>query len=697
MTEDTTPENLRKFLESDDPALVMMGLSMAKGTGAANELLPSILEIYFWNPDKVMRNAAKSAFTKSVSNNVNQKIKKYWKHYYRKSFLNISEEKPGFGLTSEKVDNYINVAQIFLKNFNENKLENKLGTVILYPILKEIQQIKKGLFPTREDLEILMEIGDPRSVENVTYYEDSLIQNIKNLNPPLTKESDYNDFVSYSADVLGLMKSEKAIDSLVNLMRLGNKRTTQKIIKSLGLIGSKKAVKPLENFLNAIRKRNRNLKKVLDKNIDDEGIANTIINALANIGNERSLELFFKILEEYNENDTGVEFSIMYEIANGNAIDNSRTLSKFDNIKNLKYKKRLRKLLSHESDVVKTSIAELLGELGDKSYGPDLVKALDDIALVPIAAYSLGQLKYYKAEDKILEIIKNERTDDHGWYEPSLDLCVRTLGIFKSRKSVEILTKILEKNAVTNGTGLSDAELFTALGNIGDKKAIPYIEEASSKAKHPNDFYKKALKESLEKLNLDNKTEFGTDQKELPEMSDLAEYKEAKKPNQKSISNGKQNYGNEDVKVTKQITNSDNSIPTELKSECKILKIRLTKTVKGKRIRKTKDELEKDYNKKVDDLKEKCRKLKVRLTKNINGKRVYKMRGELQHDYDLKVKEVQEKEHQEAIEYIKHQFSRTEEKHPLISIIEFIFEYPHFVFILFLIFSIIFSAIFGID
>jgi hypothetical protein len=33
MTEDTSPENLRKFLESDDPALVRMGLSMAKGAG----------------------------------------------------------------------------------------------------------------------------------------------------------------------------------------------------------------------------------------------------------------------------------------------------------------------------------------------------------------------------------------------------------------------------------------------------------------------------------------------------------------------------------------------------------------------------------------------------------------------------------------------------------------------------------------
>ena len=30
MTEDASPENLRKFLESDDPALVRMGISLAE-------------------------------------------------------------------------------------------------------------------------------------------------------------------------------------------------------------------------------------------------------------------------------------------------------------------------------------------------------------------------------------------------------------------------------------------------------------------------------------------------------------------------------------------------------------------------------------------------------------------------------------------------------------------------------------------
>ena len=39
MTDDASPENLRKFLESDDPAMVRMGLSLAKGAGVAEELL----------------------------------------------------------------------------------------------------------------------------------------------------------------------------------------------------------------------------------------------------------------------------------------------------------------------------------------------------------------------------------------------------------------------------------------------------------------------------------------------------------------------------------------------------------------------------------------------------------------------------------------------------------------------------------
>ncbi|SVB90865.1 uncharacterized protein METZ01_LOCUS243719, partial [marine metagenome] len=46
MTEDASPENLRKFLESDDPALVRMGLAMAEGIGVLDNLLEDILWMY---------------------------------------------------------------------------------------------------------------------------------------------------------------------------------------------------------------------------------------------------------------------------------------------------------------------------------------------------------------------------------------------------------------------------------------------------------------------------------------------------------------------------------------------------------------------------------------------------------------------------------------------------------------------------
>ena len=45
MAEDTPPENLRKFLESDDPALIRMGISMAKTIDLPEEIVIKIFEV----------------------------------------------------------------------------------------------------------------------------------------------------------------------------------------------------------------------------------------------------------------------------------------------------------------------------------------------------------------------------------------------------------------------------------------------------------------------------------------------------------------------------------------------------------------------------------------------------------------------------------------------------------------------------
>jgi hypothetical protein len=82
MTKDTSPENLRKFLESDDPAMVRMGLSMAKGAGVPDDILEEILWMYMVHDDKKIRAAAKSAFIKLAPKDAKQAVKENWKASY---------------------------------------------------------------------------------------------------------------------------------------------------------------------------------------------------------------------------------------------------------------------------------------------------------------------------------------------------------------------------------------------------------------------------------------------------------------------------------------------------------------------------------------------------------------------------------------------------------------------------------------
>jgi len=92
MTEnENSPENLRKFLENDDPAMVMMGLSMAKGSDVPEDLLVGILWMYMLHDDKTIRAAAKSTFIKLAPEDAKQAVKENWKAIYRKDKYALSE------------------------------------------------------------------------------------------------------------------------------------------------------------------------------------------------------------------------------------------------------------------------------------------------------------------------------------------------------------------------------------------------------------------------------------------------------------------------------------------------------------------------------------------------------------------------------------------------------------------------------
>jgi HEAT repeat protein len=55
---ENSPENLRKFLESDDPAMRRMGLSMAMGSGVPKELYKNVFGLSLWDPEEENREAA---------------------------------------------------------------------------------------------------------------------------------------------------------------------------------------------------------------------------------------------------------------------------------------------------------------------------------------------------------------------------------------------------------------------------------------------------------------------------------------------------------------------------------------------------------------------------------------------------------------------------------------------------------------
>ena len=83
MTEDSS-DNLRKFLGSDDPAMILLGLSLAKGSGkVSNDVLGIVLGLYLFHDDKTIRSLAKAIFGKSASSDIRKTVKNYWQAEYR--------------------------------------------------------------------------------------------------------------------------------------------------------------------------------------------------------------------------------------------------------------------------------------------------------------------------------------------------------------------------------------------------------------------------------------------------------------------------------------------------------------------------------------------------------------------------------------------------------------------------------------
>ena len=223
---DTSPENLRKFLESDDPALVRMGLSMAKGAGVPEELLSTILRFYMWDDDKSVRNAARTLFFKHATDELKEKVKENWKSSYRT--LSITGDK------------FPEAVRPLLEAF---KSQDNFALIVLEPLINMLgDKNKHSSYVRQSAAQVLGKIGDKRAVE------------------PLIKVlEDEKEYVRSSAAwALGNIGDKRAVEPLIKSCeheqatnptrispygKLPPSQHVISILSALGNIGDKRAVK----------------------------------------------------------------------------------------------------------------------------------------------------------------------------------------------------------------------------------------------------------------------------------------------------------------------------------------------------------------------------------------------------------------------------------------------------------------------
>ena len=282
MTKDTSPENLRKFLESDDPALVTMGLSMAKGSGVPDDLLGEILWMYMFHGNATIRTAAKSTFMKLAPEDAKQAVKENWKESYL-------TEKYG-------PDGY--VMNYSLHSFHPFLVLNILGKALRHTSVSLVEPLIKALsdgawaqrhtsralekVPTEygefihtpcsflnDDL-VLLPSGAPKQLRHITAKEN------KNLNAEGKRRTPLTLLRRHAAKALGEIGDERAVEPLIKA--LSDNWVSEDVAKALENIGDERAVEPLIEFLS------------------DENCAFNPAKTLGKIGDERAVEPLINML-----------------------------------------------------------------------------------------------------------------------------------------------------------------------------------------------------------------------------------------------------------------------------------------------------------------------------------------------------------------------------------------------------------------
>ena len=237
-------DNLRKFLESDDPAMISMGLSMAKDSDDASRLtLGQILGLYMFHGDKEIRSLAKTAFTKLAPSVPKGIVRKYWQAENRTqswvwdgwmqkmvSEVDGAGINPVYFLTRALVTGDEDTRGAIIGILG--KIEDESSTVVA-ALVQMIDSVNNRSHLTNEKAAIALieKIGGEQAVDALA---DLLGNNLK-----------INEVV---AESLGNLGDVRAVESLISVLSSDSKA----VARALGTLGDARAVGPLIGILGVI-------------------------------------------------------------------------------------------------------------------------------------------------------------------------------------------------------------------------------------------------------------------------------------------------------------------------------------------------------------------------------------------------------------------------------------------------------------
>jgi len=421
--EDTSPENLRKFLESDDPAMVTMGLSMAKGIGVHEEILPTILKLYMWNNDKTIRSTAKSFFTKWAPNEIQVKLKKNWKASYRT--LSIAGEK------------FRENACQFLEAF---KYQDEFAVIVLEPLIKDPANFTRQLEKIGSKLAVEPTIKALENKELSNYSTMNLIVLLAKIGnklavEPLIKflEDKRPSVCNHATYYLGEIGDLRAVEPLIQALEDKEGYSRHSAANALGKIGDKRAFEPL-------------IKALED---EDKDVLEPVAEALGKFGDKRAVEPLIKALEDSN-------YPWAATVALGK-IGDKRAVEP------------LIKALEDRNLWFSGHIAIALGEIGDKRAVEPLIKALKDgnTSWRGTAIMALGKIGDKRAVEPLIKALGN------NWTLSTREEAASALANIGDKRAVEPLIKTLEDDDENICNAAAEA-----LGEIGGKRAVEGLIEA---------------------------------------------------------------------------------------------------------------------------------------------------------------------------------------------------------------------------